>query len=134
MHVMHEQSALYGRSAEVIAEKCRVDVSTARRWKKGSSAIPYSANALMEGDLGALDRAWVGWRIIDGKLISPEQLVATPGEVRAIPFKDILIGSLREDARQLKEALEKEKGLAITNQPEPEEWGAVVAQLRMVAV
>src|SRR5690348_12478557 len=101
MRLMSEQFAsLYGRPAQVIAEKCRVDLATARRWKRGSTGIPYAAAALLEGDLGALDSEWQGWKLSNGRLVSPEGLAATPGEVRAIPFEQRVIAALREDVRQ----------------------------------
>src|SRR6185437_7443160 len=98
MRLMSEQFAsLYGHSAQEIAERCRVDLATARRWKRGATGIPYAATVLLECDLGALDDKWVGWKFKQGQLVSPEGLTANPGDVRAIPFMERIVTGLRED-------------------------------------
>ena len=75
---------LYGIPAETIAALCKVNVRTARRWKKGERKMPEAARMIMAGDLGAFDRAWRGWSFRDGKLISPDGWEASPGDVMSI--------------------------------------------------
>jgi len=58
--------------AETIAERCGVDVATAKRWKSGKSRIPYAAGVVLSGDLGGISSAWHGWRLQGDQLISPD--------------------------------------------------------------
>jgi hypothetical protein len=77
---------VYGIPAAEIAALCGVDIATARRWKSGQSRVPMAARKLLAGDLSAFGHAWKGWKIVGGKLVSPEGWDYTPGEVLAIPF------------------------------------------------
>ncbi len=66
---------LYRWNIKDIARLCGVDVSTARRWKRGAICLPYTARALLSGDLGYLHPRWKGWKINSkGELCSPEIL------------------------------------------------------------
>ncbi len=83
---MLTESPLYGVPVAVIAEKCNVHPDTARRWKRTGN-VPAAAvvaiRALYECDLGALDRAWAGWILRRGELVSPAGDRLTPGMVLA---------------------------------------------------
>ena len=84
---------------ETMAALAGVDISTARRWRRGA-AIPEPARRLLalltERDLGPLSRAWRGWRITrEGLLVSDEQWTFTPGEVRALPLIRARLEELR---------------------------------------
>lgn len=80
---------IFGLSAEWLAKVCGVHITTARRWKRGE-APPKAALEIIQlratGELGVVDGAWSGWRLVNGVLYSPEQMDFTPADVRAGPF------------------------------------------------
>ena len=67
--------ALYGISAEIIAELCGIHITTARRWKRGEEPT-FAALQLIKlfttGDLVVVDPKWNGWRIRHGLLIAAD--------------------------------------------------------------
>jgi hypothetical protein len=65
---------------------------------------------ILEGDLGCFDPAWRGWCLRDGKLISPENWEATPGDVMSLPLLRAQIATYQAKERQV---------LAMDAQPEP---------------
>ena len=76
----------YGIPAEVIARLCKVDVATARRWKRGATRMPEAAKMILSADLGAFSPAFAGWTLRAGNLVSPEGWLATPGDILSIPL------------------------------------------------
>jgi hypothetical protein len=86
---------LYGQSITLIKLVTGCGASTAKRWKANPASIPEPARRLLaltlHGDLGALDARWRGWRIANGQLLSPDGNTFRPGEVQAIPFKEVLL-------------------------------------------
>ena len=92
---------------EVIAEICRVHITTARRWKRGEMP-PFSAmkiiNLHKNGELGEVDLRWHNWRLRNGLLISDDGSSFTPGQVRAIPFMEMQIDSYKRDQRSVRQA------------------------------
>lgn len=120
-----QTEVLYGIRAEDIAARCGVDISTARRWKRGTTTAPMTALFTLSSDLGCFDSEWQGWILRDGSLHSPEGLAATPGDVRAIPFKDILRASLETRIREL----EQEKGPVCEDQPQVDEWAPILDEV-----
>jgi hypothetical protein len=110
----------YGIPAEVIARLCRVNVATARRWKRGATRIPEAAKMILTGDLGAFDPAFRGWKMRDGKLISPEGWEATVGEILSLPLLRAQIS-----AYQAKERLTR----GMEEQPMPADLPDVLASL-----
>jgi Phage protein len=98
---------LYGIPAETIAFLCKVNVRTARRWKKGERRMPETAGMILSGDLGCFDLAWRGWILRDGKLISPEGWELSPGDVLSISLMRAQIAAYRAKERQF-EALEEQ--------------------------
>lgn len=96
---------LYGIPINEIARICRVSVKTATRWKDGTTCPPKSAMMLLAGDLGCFDPSWAGWLIRHGKLISPESLAHSPGQILAIAFMELQIQGYRSELRQMKAAL-----------------------------
>lgn len=114
------RDACYGLPADEIARRCRVDVATARRWKRGVRCPPRTALMILLEDLGCFDPAWKGWRIRDGQLISPEGWAASPGEILALPLMRAQIISYQRDQRIAKAELD-----ALEAQPEP---GAALKQ------
>ena len=101
---------LYGIPAAEIARICQVDIKTARGWKKGSHRPPPSALMVLCGNLGVFDPAFQGWRLRDGKLVSPEGWTASPGEVLSIPLMRAQIASYQAEQRRVQGMVE---------QPEP---------------
>ncbi len=94
--------ALYGISAELIAELCGVHITTARRWKRGEEPT-FAALQLIKlfttGDLVVVDLRWSGWRIKNGTLIAPDGMQFTPGDVQAGPFWQQLAKSYQTEQR-----------------------------------
>lgn len=93
-------SCAYGIPAEVIAERCGVDVSTARRWKSGATRIPRTAELVLEADLGAFGRPWRGWRIDGEELVSPEGWRISCGDVLSVPLMRQQIATYQAEFRQ----------------------------------
>ena len=85
---------IYGISVHEIIRKTGISQATAFRWKAGGS-IPgpmvLLLRLLIHGDLSVLDKAFEGWTLKSGKLISPANDEFTPGEIQAIPYKQRLI-------------------------------------------
>lgn len=107
----------YGIPAEEIAERCGVDLSTARRWKTGASRIPHAAQLVLEADLGAFSKAARGWRIAGEELISPEGWQVRLSEVRALPLMRQQITTYQSELRQY-----QERENQIEEQPVPDQW------------
>jgi hypothetical protein len=77
---------LYGININEIARICRVDLATARRWKRGATCPPKTALMILAGDLGAFDPEWRGWCLRRGELVSPEGWCITVGDVLSAPL------------------------------------------------
>ena|ERR1043165_4754807 len=116
-------SALYGLSIKYIATTCGVSLKTAARWKSGTTCPGLCELAMLERDLGVWDPAWRGWVLRRGKLISPEGLESTPGEVRGIPYMSSVIATYQAEFRRLRDEAD-----GLEEQPEATEefpaiWG-----------
>ena len=74
---------------EVIAEICRVHVTTARRWKRGEEP-PFTALQLLklhnDRELGVVDLKWASWRLVEGQLVAPHGERFGTGDVMSIRF------------------------------------------------
>lgn len=77
---------LYGIPISEIARICHVSLKTAGRWKSRTTCPPRSALLLLAGDLGCLDKAWQGWRVRNGWLISPEAWEIKISDVLSVPI------------------------------------------------
>lgn len=78
-----------------LAGRAGVSLVTLRRWKR-TGRLPAWARiliALLSGELDLVDKAFRGWIIRRGELVSPEGWCFTPGEIRSIP---LLYGVIRE--------------------------------------
>jgi len=87
-----------------VASLCGVTIATARRWIAGEVRPPPAALALLKihatRDLGEIDAAWRGWRLLPGGLTPPDMARGfPPGAVAALPYVYALNA---EYARQLK--------------------------------
>ena len=91
----------YGFPAKEIARRCGVDVTTARRWKKGTYLMPEAARMIMSGDLGYLDSAWRGWTLLRGQLTSPEGWVMSVGDLLSIPLMRAQMSAYQAKERQV---------------------------------
>ncbi len=120
--MLDPKEIIFGLSAKHIAQVCGVDITTARRWKRGAICPPQSALFLLSGDLGFIDRAWAGWCIKRGLLISPEGWEATPGHVRYTRLHETQIASYQSQIRRLKAELEAALTNQLEEQPRPDEW------------
>lgn len=94
---------LYGITIKEIARICHVDLTTARRWKRGARCPPKSALLLILGDIGAFDPEWRGWRARGGNLISPEGWEITVGDVLALPLMRQQLAVYQSELRQINE-------------------------------
>jgi len=86
-----------------VALLCGVTVTTARRWMDGETAPPPAAVALLRihssRDLGEIEAAWRGWRLLPGGLTPPDMARGfPPGAIAALPYVYALNA---EYARQL---------------------------------
>lgn len=120
--MLRVQDILYRWSVNDIAQICEVDISTARRWKRGAVCPPKSALMLLSGDLGYLDPAWAGWCVRGGQLISPENWIATPGDVLGIQLTQAQLSTYRAENRGLKAALAAVEAGFYEEQPLPDQW------------
>lgn len=80
---------LDGFPAELLARRLGVSIETARRYKR-TGRMPAAMARLLElriqGELGFMDTAWHGFRLVRGELVTPEGSTIRPGEVRALPI------------------------------------------------
>jgi Phage protein len=113
----HRENPFYGITINEIARVCQVDLTTARRWKRGARCPPKSAVLLILGDLGCFDPAWKGWRIYKGVLISPEGWEISKGDVISSPLLRQQLAAYKTELRRL-----KEPAVSIPDQPLPTEW------------
>ena len=109
--------ALYGITIKEIARICHVDLTTARRWKRGARCPPKMALLLICGDLECFDPEWRGWQARGGKLISPEGWEITVGDVLALPLMRQQMAAYQSELRQIRERV-----LLMQEQPAPEAW------------
>jgi Phage protein len=115
---------LYGWTINEIARICQVDLTTARRWKRGARCPPNSALILIRGDLGCFDAAWQGWRIYKGVLVSPEGWEITKGDVISSPLLRQQLAAFKTELKRLREAD------VIQDQPLPSEFPEWLSEVK----
>lgn len=90
-----------------LADLGGVHLSTARRWKR-TGKCPRSIELLVRvchaGDLGPIHRAWRGWRLVLGELVSPEDWAFTPGAVRSQRLLARQVQDLQRERRFIAQA------------------------------
>lgn len=111
----------YGITIKEIARICHVDLTTARRWKRGARCPPKMALLLICGDLIAFDYEWRGWRANGGKLISPEGWEITVSDVLALPLMRQQLAAYKAELRGIHERV-----LLMQEQPAPDAWSEEV--------
>lgn len=91
-----------------LARALGISERTARRFK-ASGQMPFAYAVvwavLAEGDLGAVDPAFKGWRIERGRIVAPEGYGFRPGELLAIPLRMQQIAHLEREAREPRQLL-----------------------------
>ena len=109
-----------------LVEICQVDITTARRWRRGSNLPPLYVlaflNAKLTGDLGFLDPAWRKWIIRQGHLFSPENWEISMNDVLATRLKDAQISAYQSENRALKAALANAELNRLEEQPGADDW------------
>lgn len=121
---------LYRWGIKEIAQLCGVSLKTAARWKAGQAVPPRTAIMLLSRDLGIFDPAWKGWIIKGNEIVSPENWIATVGDVLSIQLTQAQLSAYRSENRGLKaeiEAMLAEAGYC-EDQPLPENWTIALEQ------
>ena len=80
---------------------------------------------LLSRDLGHFHARWAGWIINQtGELVSPENWIASPGDVLSIQLTQAQLSAYRTENRALKAELESVAAAAgyAEDQPMPEQW------------
>lgn len=113
---------LYGLSAMHIAQVCQVDLSTARRWKRGAICPPKTALMIITRDLGCFSDSWRGWTVNGEDLVSPDGWCVNRNDALIVPLMHGQIAALRAQVSDLKAARDE-----IEDQPEPGEAPAAFA-------
>lgn len=110
---------------------CHIDITTARRWRKGSNLPPAYVldyvNAKVNGDLGFLDPAWTGWKLRYGYLCSPEDWRIYMNDVLATPLLRGQLAAYQTENRHLKIELADALANRLEEQPITEESWAIPA-------
>jgi hypothetical protein len=120
--MLDPKEILFGLSIKYISQSCDVDLTTARRWKRGAICPPQSALAVLSGDLGFLDPAWRGWRLKDGHLLSPESWELSMGDVLASRLHEAQLAAWRKEVRDMKALVAEYERGGYEDQPTPDSW------------
>lgn len=113
---------LYGITSAELARILRVDLATARRYKRGATCPPPAALMILSGDLGCFDPGWAGWRIKGGELIAPfDAWPIRRDDALAVPLMHRQIAALRSRIEELEKALQEARS-GRSEQPLPESW------------
>lgn len=95
-------------SADQAAAFLGVHRTTYKRQEIGDSKVCKAAYISLMMLAGFLPGSFSGWRIINGKLYSPENVGHTPGEIRATEFRRKQIFELEREIRVLQRQLNPE--------------------------
>jgi len=127
--MLDPKDIIFGRPIKEIARICGVDITTARRWKRGAQRPPDWALCLLTGGLGFFDPKWTGWRLIRGDLVSPENWIITLGDVLAQRLVAAQIAAYQTENRALKAQVEELKRGGYEDQPRPDELGEIFIKI-----
>lgn len=121
---------LAGVPVEEVVRLCKVDASTARRWKRGTIAPPETALMVLRikahGELDDLGPEWVQWRYKDGTFWSPDKWRINRNDALSVPLLHGQVSALRGEVAALREELANGE-LALEEQPTPDQWQVEVA-------
>lgn len=105
---------------------CHIDITTARRWRRGSNLPPAYildfVNAKLFGDMGFLDPAWRGWTLRDGHLISPEAWMMSMSDVLASRLHEAQLAAWRLEVAKMRAELANALVNRLEEQPLPDSW------------
>jgi len=88
-----------GFSIEEAAAACHTSARTYKKWETTKNH-PTWAKSILLCKAGILqDKGFQGWRIYEGKLISPEGYEFSSGEIRSIIYQYALIAELENQLR-----------------------------------
>jgi hypothetical protein len=111
---------------KVLVAICHIDITTARRWRRGSNLPPLYVldfvNAKVTGDLGFLDPAWRGWILRKGCLVSPESWEIFMNDVLATPLLRHQLAAYQTENRTLKRDLADALANRLEEQPTIDQW------------
>ena len=109
-----------------IAEICGVDITTARRWKRGAICPPQHVldylHAKATGNLGFIDPAWRGWVLRNGHLVSPEGWEMSMSDVLASRLHEAQLAAWRLEVAKMRAELAAAQVKQLDEQPRPEDW------------
>jgi hypothetical protein len=124
--MLDPKTVLFAISIKEIVEVCGVDVTTARRWKRGAICPPQHAllylQAKVNQDLSFLDPAWRGWVLRHGHLISPEGWQMSMSDVLASRLHEAQLAAWRIEVRKLKAELAGAELARLEEQPTVDQW------------
>ncbi len=102
--------ALYGISINELVEVCKVDISTARRWKRGAFCPPKTALMILARDLGCFSDYWKNWTINGEDIVSPEGWTINRNHALTVPLMHGQISALRQKIAKLEKELKDAGG------------------------
>lgn len=108
---------IFGISAMALAAMCKVDISTARRWKRGAMCPPESALMIVRRDLRCFSEFWSGWTINGEDLVSPDGWCVNRNDALAVQLSQAQISALRYELAKAKAAQYD----GVEDQPGPDE-------------
>lgn len=109
--------------AKEIARLFKVDITTARRWRRGAICPPLQVAQILDGDLGLFGQQWRLWRVIGGEIYAPGGWAIRREDVLAVPLLHGQISALRHDlAAAKKRIVELESRPSESDQPMPDSW------------
>lgn len=103
--------ALYGWSVNDLVRICQVDISTARRWKRGAFCPPKTALMMLARDLGCFSDYWHGWTINGEDIVSPEGWTINRNHALTVPLMHGQISALRQKIALLEKQLKDAGGI-----------------------
>lgn len=123
--MLDPKDVLFGIPVKEIARICQVDITTARRWKRGAICPPQSALSLLAADLGFFDPEWRGWKLRRGCLYSPEGWEIRMSDVLASRLHEAQLREWRLQVQIMKaKVAELERG-GYEDQPNPDDLGEI---------
>ena len=95
-------SEIFGMPVRELSRLCGVDISTARRWKRGATCPPESALLILRRHLGLFAPEWCGWTINGRDLVCPEGWCVNRNDALIVPLMHGQISALRSQIETLK--------------------------------